>query len=379
MRRFPEFLRALPIDRPTLLLDQDRTVRNLSRMKKKVDAAGVGFRPHFKTHQSAEIGEWFRPFGVESITVSSLDMAKYFARHGWEDISVAFSANLREVEAINYLAQKIRLHLLVDSVTLVAHLDSALRAGVQAWIDVDVGYPRTGIPWDDFPRILSTARAIQKSSKISFSGLLTHSGHTYNAQSVEEIKTIHGDSLSRLLIVQDKLGQEGIHPCAVSIGDTPSCSVADSFTGADEIRPGNFVFYDLMMCRLGICREEDIAVAVACPVVAIDRDAKRVVIYGGAVHFSKESIPDDRGTRIYGYASSPGDHSWGPADRGAPVLSLSQEHGLIEMGSPRIEETKVGDLLTILPVHSCLTSDLYRSYLTLDGKKINRRQSNDRT
>jgi D-serine deaminase-like pyridoxal phosphate-dependent protein len=244
---------------------------------------------------------------------------------------------------------------------------------------VDVGYPRTGIPWDDFPRILSTARAIQKSSKISFSGLLTHSGHTYNAQSVEEIKTIHGDSLSRLLIVQDKLGQEGIHPCAVSIGDTPSCSVADSFTGADEIRPGNFVFYDLMMCRLGICREEDIAVAVACPVVAIDRDAKRVVIYGGAVHFSKESIPDDRGTRIYGYASSPGDHSWGPADRGAPVLSLSQEHGLIEMGSPRIEETKVGDLLTILPVHSCLTSDLYRSYLTLDGKKINRRQSNDRT
>ena len=31
----------------------------------------------------------------------------------------------------------------------------------------------------------------------------------------------------------------------------------------------------------------------------------------------------------------------------------------------------------ILPIHSCLTADPYRFYLTLDKKKIERRQSND--
>ena len=57
---------------------------------------------------------------------------------------------------------------------------------------------------------------------------------------------------------------------------------------------------------------------------------------------------------------------------------MSQEHGLIEMNDSFLREAKVGDLLIILPVHSCLTSDLYRFYLTLEEKKIARRQSNDR-
>ncbi len=210
-----------------------------------------------------------------------------------------------------------------------------------------------------------------------FPELLTHSGHTYHAKTVEEIRAIHQDSLPKLRTVREKLGQAGIHPCAISIGDTPSCSVADSFSGADEIRPGNFVFYDLTMSSLGACRDEDIAVAVACPVVAKYKDWNQVVIYGGAVHLSKEFMLDGRGRKIYGYFTQPGDSSWGPAERRAPVISLSQEHGLIEMDGSLLQEIKVGDLLIILPVHSCLTGDLYRSYLTLDGERIERRQSND--
>ena len=35
----------------------------------------LSFRPHFKTHQSAEIGSWFRDFGVTRITVSSRESA----------------------------------------------------------------------------------------------------------------------------------------------------------------------------------------------------------------------------------------------------------------------------------------------------------------
>jgi D-serine deaminase-like pyridoxal phosphate-dependent protein len=88
---------------------------------------------------------------------------------------------------------------------------------------------------------------------------------------------------------------------------------------------------------------------------------------------------DGRGRKIYGYCCRPGETSWGPAERRAPVLSLSQEHGLIEMDVSLIQEINVGDLLIILPVHSCLTSDLYRFYLTLGGEKIERRQSNDQS
>jgi len=377
MPQLSDRLRSLGITRPTLLLDKERTLRNIQKMKAKADRAGVFFRPHFKTHQSAQVGEWFRAAGVKGIAVSSLDMARYFAGHGWEDITVAFTANLLERKALKALARKIRLSLLVDSAELARGLSSFLPSETRAWIDVDVGYRRTGIPWDDFPRILSAARALPPKSNLTFAGLLTHSGHTYHASSKDEIMRIHRDSLRKLRAVRKRLKEEGVHPCGISVGDTPSCAVADSFPGADEIRPGNFVFHDLTMSGLGVCRDEEIAVAVACPVVAKYEAWNQVVVYGGAVHLSKEFLLDGGGRRVYGYVALPGDESWGPAERKAPVLSLSQEHGLIEMNDSFLGEIKVGDLLVILPVHSCLTADLYRSYLTLDGEKIERRQSND--
>jgi D-serine deaminase-like pyridoxal phosphate-dependent protein len=51
------------------------------------------------------------------------------------------------------------------------------------------------------------------------------------------------------------------------MGDTPSCTLVDRFLPPiSEIRPGNFVFYDLKQKSLGVCRDEDIA-AVAFPVI----------------------------------------------------------------------------------------------------------------
>ncbi|HEX9018654.1 MAG TPA: hypothetical protein VF806_05685, partial [Anaerolineaceae bacterium] len=67
------------IDKPTLLLDESTARHNIHHIAAKIQAAGIRFRPHFKTHQSAAIGEWFRGEGVTAITTSSLDMAQYFA------------------------------------------------------------------------------------------------------------------------------------------------------------------------------------------------------------------------------------------------------------------------------------------------------------
>jgi D-serine deaminase-like pyridoxal phosphate-dependent protein len=64
----------------------------------------LAFRPHFKTHQSLELGNWFKDYGVTQITVSSLEMAEYFATQ-WNDITVAFPVNVLEINRINSLAK----------------------------------------------------------------------------------------------------------------------------------------------------------------------------------------------------------------------------------------------------------------------------------
>jgi D-serine deaminase-like pyridoxal phosphate-dependent protein len=144
----------------------------------------------------------------------------------------------------------------------------------------------------------------------------------------------------------------------------------DDLGDVDEIRPGNFVFYDLSQLAFGSCRLEDIAVAVACPVVAMRTDHRQIVIYGGAVHLSKESMRGSKGQLIYGQIATFKSGSWSSIDDGNEVISLSQEHGIVQATDTLFEHTKVGDILLVLPVHSCLTANLLGRYLTLDGEVI---------
>jgi D-serine deaminase-like pyridoxal phosphate-dependent protein len=182
------------VEQPKLLVDEEIVRRNIKKMANKAKESNVIFRPHFKTHQSKDIAEWFREVGVKKITVSSLTMAEYFAINNWHDITVAFPTNINEIKKINALANKISLGLLVESKEVVAFLSDHLTKPVKIWVKIDTGNHRTGIAWDNYPRIIQLLKQIKKSDKMTFSGLLSHAGHAYKATSKEEIKEIYFDT-----------------------------------------------------------------------------------------------------------------------------------------------------------------------------------------
>ena len=369
-------LTSLNIDKPTLVIDQKKMVNNIEEMVKKASAANVRFRPHFKTHQSAQIGDQFRKLGVKSITVSSMEMALYFAKNGWQDITVAFPVNILEIDKINFLAKEIKLNLLVDSEYVVDFLQDELKFPVNFWIKIDIGYGRVGLLWQDFDRILALAKKINGTEQFVFSGILTHFGQSYDAKNEKQIREVYTGSVSKLQQVKSKLFQNGtLSHCEISIGDTPCCGVVEDFGGVDEIRPGNFVFNDLSQSFIGSCAEDNIAMAVACPVVGKYEKRRQIAIYGGAVHFSKDFILDEKGEIIYGYLTFLENDSWRGADKGGVLVSISQEHGLLDVTQELFDRIGIGDILLILPVHSCLTANLFKEYITLDGKIINRIQS----
>lgn len=356
---------------PTLLLDRTKCLNNIRAMAEKARLNNLIFRPHFKTHQSREIGNWFRKFGVEQITVSSLGMAEYFAAEGWQDITVAFPANLREIERTNRLAGQIRLNLLVESVEAVQFLKRRLRHRVKVFIKIDSGYHRTGISPENSTAIESILQKIDSADLLQFAGFLTHAGHSYRATSRAEILQVHQQSVSMMRRLKKRYGSR--YPeLVLSVGDTPTCSVAEDFTGIDEIRPGNFMFYDLTQWRIGSCRPEQIAVAVACPAVAKHPERSEVVLYGGAVHFSKEFLLMPEGEKNFGYLVDFGENGWEAPQRCCYLKSLSQEHGILHTCPTHLEKIQVGGLVGILPVHSCLTANLMKSYLTLEGERIER-------
>ncbi len=356
------------IVKPTLLLDENIARKNIARMVTKAKTSRVELRPHFKTHQSAEIGGWFSDEGIKKITVSAVDMAHYFAKNGWRDITIAFPVNIRQMPEINQLAGKIQLGLLIESMETLEFLSSYLDHPVQVWVKVDPGSNRTGIDWKNSDQILQIAKRAQASSKIIIKGVLVHAGHTYHANTAEEVCHIHSETMNRLRTLSSELASRGMAGLEISIGDTPSCSLCDDFAGTTEIRPGNFIFYDAQQLKIGSCTAEQIGVAVACPVVASHPERKELVIYGGAVHLSKDTFFEN-GITKYGLIAFPAPFGWGKPVERAYVARLSQEHGIIHIENG-IEKIKIGDLLCILPAHSCLTVTLMKNYLTLDGRLI---------
>jgi Predicted amino acid aldolase or racemase len=357
------------IRKPTLLLDEEKARKNLKCMAEKTAAQGIRFRPHFKTHQSAQIGEWFREAGVAAITVSSLSMASYFADHGWRDILVAFPVNLREIETMRALSARVRLGLLVESMESVTALGENLALPVDIWIKIDTGLHRAGLDVSDVEAMLAVVAEMRRYPGLNLRGLLTHAGQTYHARSSAEIREWYAHSWQALTKLRGEIASGGNPPLEISVGDTPGCWLSDDLGRVDEIRPGNFIFFDSMMLDLGVCAWEEIAVAVACPLVALHARRNEAVIYGGAVHFSKEALQQE-GQASYGYAAFFTENGWQFAGRENRLISLSQEHGVLRLNPADFRCLKVGDLIGILPVHSCLTVDALENYLSLDGQKI---------
>lgn len=345
--------------KPTLLIDKKKVIENITKMNQKAEIGGCIFRPHFKTHQSVEIGNLFRKTGIEKITVSSVSMAEYFAENGWNDITIAFPVNLREIKNINALAAKIKLNLLVDSAFSADVLFENLTNSCGLFIEIDSGYHRSGLSPEESEEIDQIVEISRLTSKLNFKGFLTHAGNTYSAKGKEEIIGIMADAALKLNGLKEKY-KSRFPELITSYGDTPSCSLADDLKAFDEIRPGNFVYYDVMQYHIGSCTLDEIAVAVACPVVSVYPKRNELVIYGGAVHLSKEFIAADNDFKLFGYVVALTDNGWSEPIPGAYVSSISQEHGIIMMPKEELINFKPGDLIGILPIHSCLTADLLK-------------------
>jgi D-serine deaminase-like pyridoxal phosphate-dependent protein len=359
----------MEITKPTLVLSKDIAKRNIENMARKASNLGLIFRPHFKTHQSIEIGEWFREAGVERITVSSLTMANYFADFDWNDITIAFPVNILEIPEMNELAGRINLNLLIENKEGLEALQENITWHIGIFIKIDTGYNRTGIEASQTHEIDALLDIIQKSPLLQFKGFLAHTGHTYHANSTNDIYSRHFDALLKMKSLKSHYISEWPE-LIVSLGDTPSCSICDKFDGVDEIRPGNFVFYDLTQNKLGSCKLTDIAVRMVCPVVAIHPSRNEVVIYGGAVHFAKDSITNIDGKPLFGRIVIEDNGKKVLLDEKNYLHALSQEHGILKVTPRDLHYFKPGILIEIIPVHSCLTANLMKEYMTTDGEII---------
>jgi len=282
-------------------------------------------------------------------------MAKFFAEHGWKDMTIAFPVNLLEIDDINELSQRLNLNLLVDSADTVQFLARNIQHTTGFFIEIDTGNRRTGVEPDDHHTIRHILEKASQSHYLRFAGFLTHTGQVYGATHTSEIMQFHMEAGNALTSLKEEY-RSNYPGLILSTGDTPTCSLFDPYPGIDEIRPGNFVFYDLMQFYIGSCSLENIAIALACPVVSVFPERNEAVLYGGSVHLSKEQWSTPQGEKFFGMAVALTTDGWDVNSSLGFISGLSQEHGILKLQEGI--QLSPGELVAILPVHSCLAMDL---------------------
>jgi D-serine deaminase-like pyridoxal phosphate-dependent protein len=346
---------------PAFLVDRNIVEQNCARMREKAIASGVKFRPHVKTHKTVEIARMQHGGALGPITVSTLAEAEFFADAGFRDITYAVPIAPEKLERAAALARKIdSLNLLIDSEPALRALEE--RGGVfDVFLKVDCGYHRAGVD-PDAPESVRLALAIAHSPSVHFQGLLTHAGHSYHARSVDEIRRVAKEETTCLSRFRARLVKEGLGSVVRSIGSTPTASVVNRFEDVEEVRPGNYVFYDAFQATIGSCTRADCAVSVLTTVVGSYPERRQAIVDAGALALSKDLGPDHIDPKFgYGLVC---DLTLRPLPM--RLVALSQEHGKLEAAAP----PPVGTQLRIVPNHSCLTAAMYDAYQVIEKGNV---------
>lgn len=355
--------------RPQAVVIESNCRNNILKMARKAERLNASFRPHFKTHQSNIISEWFRDEGITGITVSSPEMGAYFASNGWNDITIAFPFYRNQIDDINALASDTRLRLFITHLDDIDFLSTSLTFEVDLMIEINAGYNRSGTPIRDTSHIDFIIEKINNSRNVQFKGFYIHDGDTYHVTGMKSVKEI----IKRDLEAFKKLNE--LYPAAeLSLGDTPSCSMLTDLSPATELSPGNLIFYDLMQIEIGSCTYNDLGLLIRVPVAQEKTDEDEGIIHGGAVHFSKDRLSIN-GHDTYGQPVNVTQNGTISKIEGTRVSALSQEHGTVKglRALKEAYETENLQEIWICPVHSCLAANLFKNYTTLSGDIIEKR------
>jgi D-serine deaminase-like pyridoxal phosphate-dependent protein len=355
---------------PCLLLDVERVRRNASGMSERVRSMGARLRPHVKTHKCVEVALLQTEGSERAITVSTLHEARAFSRQGFKDVLYAVPIEQGKFdEAIEISRECEKLSLITDDLEIPEALnESARRAGVRldVFLKIDCGYHRCGVA-PESAEAVEIPRRILSSSNLRFKGILTHAGHSYHCRTKEELLAVARHERDVMKEMAEHLRSLDIPVPVVSIGSTPTITHVDNLDGIDEVRPGNYIFFDAFQATLGSCGFDDCALTVLAAVVHRDSSRRRVVLDAGAIALSK-----DRGAveldPLCGYGLV---LDLEGRETGARVGALSQEHGeVFFQDEESFNRFKVGARVRILANHSCLTAAQHSHYNVMEHGHI---------
>ncbi len=178
------------IETPCLVLDEDRMLHNIARLKTRLARLGVPLRPHLKTAKSIPAARAVMDSAGGPAAVSTLQEAEVFAAAGVKDILYAVGIAPQKLDRVAALRrQGVDLSVVLDSLEQAAAVTAVTRATndrIPVLIEIDCDGHRAGVGASD-PQLVEIGRALHQGGA-ELRGVMAHAGESYSCRSVKALE-----------------------------------------------------------------------------------------------------------------------------------------------------------------------------------------------
>ena len=329
------------LDTPALAADLDVLERNIDGMAMHCHQLDIPLRVHTKTHKVPEIAKLQIAAGSQGITCQKLGEAEVMVDAGIDNILIPYNiVGTPKLKRLTALTKRARITVALDSeetATGISQQAIADSCVVPVIVELDTGSGRCGVQSPQKAQHL--ARQIVKMPGIDFQGVMTYPSNV-------RAKPFLTETL-------DLLTHDGIPVNIISGGGTGS-EAASKELGCTETRSGSYVYEGLT--RIGnseTLAPERCVLRVIVTVVSTPTP-ERIIVDGGMKTFTS-------------YPPTPYGHIIEHPD--AKIYGMSVEHGHVDV-SECSHRFKVGEQLSVIPLHQGMTSNLHNELVGIRGNTV---------
>ena len=187
---------------------------------------------------------------------------------------------------------------------------------------------------------LALAQRIVKVDNLRFAGLMIYPADAAIRPRLQKTLKLLKDS--------------AIEVATVSGGGSGAILESHLIPELTEMRVGTYVFWDWGSVSSGITTFDKCAMRVRATVVSAN-EPNRVILDGGSKTIHSETVDG-----CFGYITEYPD---------ARIYKVNEEHGYVDFTACD-NQPQVGDILHIIPVHTCVVTNLHNQLFGLRGDRI---------
>lgn len=331
---------------PCAVIDMDKVERNIARIQKACDDAGVAHRPHIKTHKNPMLAKMQVAAGAKGITCQKLGEAEIMANAGIDNILISYNLIGEEKMArLGALQKKANMTVAADNSTVVAGLPKAAAASgrpLSVVVECDTGRKRAGV--ETPAEAIALAREIAGLEGLKFAGFMLYPTET----GWDDAQKFYDEALAGVRA-------HGLDATIVSTGGTPNLKNIGKLKGGTEHRFGTYIYNDRMQVAAGVATWDDCALNIYSTVVSRAAPERGILDAG-----SKTLTTDTGGLDGHGLILEHPE---------AKIAKFAEEHGFLDLSRSNTRPN-IGDVVRIVPNHVCVVVNMMDEVVMVRGDEI---------